>query len=159
MKVLPASRGRKASRGWQCSFFFPRILEFISVTVQMKQWVEVNTFSNFAEFTNKVQTALAEDPNSFTKAFSFNCLKEKSVYKVTKDFSLTSKADSHNSLQVSLKWTNDIFWTAEMDKSFFFLFTYHWHPQLSDMVSTLSTLNWILNYKSKRCGIMAEIGG
>ena len=39
--------------------------------------------------------------NSFTKAFSFNCLKEKSVYKVTKDFPLTSAADSHNSVQIN----------------------------------------------------------
>ena len=31
-------------------------------------------------------------------AFFFNCLKEKSVYKVTKDFPLTSMADSHNSV-------------------------------------------------------------
>ena len=30
--------------------------------------------------------------------FCFNCLKEKSVYKVTKDFPLTSKAGSHNSV-------------------------------------------------------------
>ena len=33
--------------------------------------------------------------------FSFNCLKKKSVHKVTKDFPLTSKADSHNSVYIS----------------------------------------------------------
>ena len=38
---------------------------------------------------------------AFTKAFSFNCLKEKSVYKVTKDFPLTSKAGSQNSVPPS----------------------------------------------------------
>ena len=40
---------------------------------------------------------LRSKENSFTKAFSINYLKEKSVYKVTKDFPLTSMADSHNS--------------------------------------------------------------
>ena len=43
---------------------------------------------------------LRSKENSFTKAFSFNCLKEKSVYKVTKDFPLTSKAGSHNSVVI-----------------------------------------------------------
>ena len=37
--------------------------------------------------------------NSFTKGFSINCLKEKYVYKITKDFPLTSVAGSHNSEQ------------------------------------------------------------
>ena len=38
---------------------------------------------------------LRRKENNFAKVFFVNCLKEKSVYKVTKDFPLTSTADSH----------------------------------------------------------------
>ena len=36
--------------------------------------------------------------NSFSKGFSINCLKEKSVYKITKDFPLSSTTNLHNSV-------------------------------------------------------------
>ena len=39
---------------------------------------------------------LKSKENCFTKGFSINSLKERSVYKTSKDFSLISMADSHN---------------------------------------------------------------
>ena len=41
---------------------------------------------------------LRSKEKSFSKGFFINCLKEKYVYKITKDFPLTSTADSHNSV-------------------------------------------------------------
>ena len=47
---------------------------------------------------NALETKDLKDFPLTATAFFFNCLKEKSVYKVTKDFPLTSMADSHNSV-------------------------------------------------------------
>ena len=47
--------------------------------------------------------SLAVEENSFTKAFFFRVLKKILYTKVTKDFSLTNKADSHNSVVFTTK--------------------------------------------------------
>ena len=41
---------------------------------------------------------LRSKENSFAEGFSIHCLKEKYLYKIIKDFLLTSTADSHNSV-------------------------------------------------------------
>ena len=40
------------------------------------------------------------------------CLKEKSVYKITKDFPLTSTADSHNSVNLWFWWYFNTWWLS-----------------------------------------------
>ena len=63
----------------------------------------------FKSFLSLKHFPLRSKENSFTKAFSINCLKDKSVYKVTKNFPLTSMADSHNSVPTLLQRTKFFF--------------------------------------------------
>ena len=77
-----------------------------SFNVSMWQKTKHNHF-----FEIWFQKKLSCNENSFTEGFSINCLKEKSVYKITKDFPLTSMANSHNSV-ISV-------WSDNFDFSFF----------------------------------------